>query len=98
MHKSVLSRLGALTAALPCSLVAQKSPVTIEDAISMVRIQQTYSADDRTVTFSPDGSLFATLIWRGDIPADVNHYSVLVFDATNPTAKPRTVLSVDYSH
>src|ERR1043165_9287638 len=51
--------------------MAQKTPVTIADAIEMTRIQHTYSTDDRTVTFSPDGLLFATLIWRGDLAQDI---------------------------
>jgi dipeptidyl aminopeptidase/acylaminoacyl peptidase len=75
-----------------------RSPVTIRDCIEMTRIQQTYSEDDRTATFSPDGKLFATLIWRGDIAKNVNRYTVLVFDADNLSAKPRALLTAEYSH
>lgn len=76
----------------------QGSPVTVEDCIEMVRIQQTYDQTDRTVAFSPDGSEFATLIWQGDLEKNTNHYTVLVFDARNPNRPANRVLTVDYSH
>ena len=41
---------------------AQQRPVTIEDCIEMVRIQQTYDANDATAVFSPDGRQFVTMI------------------------------------
>ena len=66
------------------------TPVTVEDAIRMVRIQDRYGMDPRFVAFSPDGSRFAVVVWRGDLERDVNLYSLLVFDVEAALARPRT--------
>lgn len=53
-------------------------PATIEDAIGMVRIQGSVSADGSVGSFSPDGERFATVTWRGDLTRNINVYSLLV--------------------
>jgi hypothetical protein len=39
-----------------------------------------YGTNERFVAFSPDGSKFATVVWRGDLAQDVNVYDLLVFE------------------
>jgi hypothetical protein len=53
---------------------AEKTPVTIEDCIRMVRIQNVYQPNEPVVTFSPDGTRFAVVVWRGDLERNTNHY------------------------
>src|SRR5687768_6703971 len=86
----------------PTTLRGAGAPSTIDvtDAISMVRIQDHFGMDDRFVAFSPDGSKFATVVWRGDLERDVNIFSLLVFDVAESLRRPRSnpspVLSIDF--
>lgn len=77
---------------------AEKTPVTIEDCIRMVRIQNVYQPNEPTVTFSPDGTRFAVVVWRGDLERNTNHYSLLVFDSQHLERPPQSVLTLQYSH
>lgn len=67
-----------------------RTPITVEDAIRMVRIQDRYGTDRRFIAFSPDGSRFAVVVWRGDLERNMNLYSLLVFDVEDALARPRT--------
>lgn len=75
-------------------------PISVEDAIRMVRIQDRYGMDDGFVVFSPDGSKFATVVWHGDLERDVNVFSLLVFDVeealSSPRATPSPVLTLPF--
>lgn len=55
-------------------------PVTVLDAIEMVRIQDRFGLDREFVAISPDGSRVATVVWRGDLDHDVNVHSILLID------------------
>jgi|GEM_PF-1176680 len=76
------------------------TPITIQDAINMVRIESNYGYDDKFLVFSPDGSKFATVVWHGDLERNVNVYSLLVFDTeealANPRQRPRPIISIPF--
>ena len=94
--------IGAIVifAGLGCIYASAQAPVaTIDDAIAMVRLQYSAALDGSVGAFSPDGSKFAAVTWRGDLTRNVNVYSLLVFDlragGAGPPA-PATVLSRDF--
>jgi hypothetical protein len=71
----VLLLAGIRLGRLPAEVAAQAGPgrlahaganrpVTVEDAIRMVQIEDRYGMDDRFAVFSPDGSQLATVVWR----------------------------------
>ncbi len=71
--------------------------ISITDVIEMSRILQTYSSEDRVAVFSPDGTKFAAVVWRGEIPRNKNIYSLLVFDATRKVRQnPDPIISIDF--
>ncbi|MPY89811.1 MAG: hypothetical protein GEU99_18050 [Luteitalea sp.] len=73
---------------------------TVADAIAMVRVQSDVSTTGSVAVFSPDGSKFAAVVWRGDLSRNVNVYSLLVFDTEhalrNPRARSTPIFSVDF--
>jgi len=96
---------GLLVAAGVAGLVAgaaaaELPTASIEDAIAMTRIQQRASLDGAVAAFSPDGSRFAAVVWRGDLARNVNVYTLLVFETKDVTQgasrPPRPVLSRDF--
>jgi dipeptidyl aminopeptidase/acylaminoacyl peptidase len=89
----VLTLLGAVL----CIHASAQAPVaTIEDAIAMVRIQYSAGLDGSVGAFSPDGSKFAAVTWRGDVARNINVHSLLVFDVRATGGQPATVLSRDF--
>lgn len=70
-----------LTATEPGSPTPSVGPtVSVADIISMTRIQDNYGMDQEFLAITPDGSRLATVVWRGDLEAQVNVYSLLVLD------------------
>jgi dienelactone hydrolase len=99
-----LARTGFLTLAIPAWIASGSAvnaqslqpTVSIRDAISMVRIPSSRSP---VATFSPDGSRFASVVWRGDLGRRTNVYDLLLFDVLGKDRRisaPRRVLSLDY--
>jgi dipeptidyl aminopeptidase/acylaminoacyl peptidase len=78
--------------------VAQQRPVTVEDCIEMVRIQQTSDVNDPTVVFSPDGRQFVTMTWRGNLKTNLNDYTLLLYDAEHLGNPPKELLKVSFSY
>lgn len=72
-----------------------KVPITIEDCIRLVRIEQRPHLDDRMIVVSRDGARFAVSLWSGDLAEDKNRYRIVMFDAA-AKAPPRTLLTIDY--
>jgi dipeptidyl aminopeptidase/acylaminoacyl peptidase len=73
---------------------------TVEDAVRMVRIQSSDAAMDGSVgAFSPDGSKFAAILWRGDPARNVNVYSLMLFEMGKAMARiaPAVLLSRDFT-
>jgi dipeptidyl aminopeptidase/acylaminoacyl peptidase len=73
----------------------------VEDAVRMVRIQSSNAAIDGSVgAFSPDGSKFAAILWRGDPARNFNVYSLVLFEmgaAMARIAPPALLLSRDFT-
>ena len=88
-------------ASSPSHAQKQELPApTIEDAISMVRIQDRADRGHTFGVFSPNGRHFAAVTWRGDLQRDTNVYSLIVLDITNDVRQrrsPRVVLTWDFS-
>jgi dipeptidyl aminopeptidase/acylaminoacyl peptidase len=76
---------------LSVSASSEARPISVADAIEMVRIEDYYGYNTEFVAFSPDGSKFATVIWRGDLEDDVNMFSLIVFDVEEALANPRQI-------
>jgi len=87
-----------LAVTLACFGAAQQRAVTIEDCIRLVHVEQTRDPDDPSVVFSRDGKQFVSLIWQGDLEKNLNHYSLLLFDAEHLDQKPTELLSVDFGY
>ncbi len=76
---------------------SDKTVVTISDCIEMTRIMVSSSSDHRVVTFSPDGSKFATVVYRGDLKRNINLYSLLVFDTgQRRRANPEPIATIEF--
>lgn len=101
-HGARLCRPGLAVAVVAVFLLpgqaAEKTPVTIEDCIRMVRIQNRFNPHDRSVTFSVGGTRFASVIWSGDVQRNTNHHSLVVFEARHLSRPPQTLLTLDRSH
>lgn len=84
----------------PTSGTLAGTPISVADAIEMVRIEDFFGRNDRFVAFSPDGSKFATVVSYGDLERNVNVFSLLVFDVAEmldgPRARPAPVLSIPF--
>src|SRR5687767_6385100 len=71
--------------------------VTIADCVEATQVLLTSNASQPVVVFSPDGSLFATVVYRGDLSRNRNVYSLLVFQASQgERATPPPVLEIDF--
>src|ERR1700722_19140775 len=81
-------------------IASGQRPVTVEDTVSMVRIQGASGLDPGSgvAAFSPNGRSFVSVVWHGDLKRDVNVYNILRFDLDNHGVwhGPKTVLSVDF--
>jgi dienelactone hydrolase len=96
---------GILAASAPSTEVlsgaGEGGPVSVVDAIEMVRIQDRFGLDREFVAISPDGSRLATVVWRGDLDRGVNLHSILIIDVESARVTPRrwddAVLSVPFA-
>jgi hypothetical protein len=59
-----------------------QSPVSIQDAIAMVRVPH-FWGEQPFFAISPDGKSGAAVTWQGDIGRNVNLYKVYVFDVAS---------------
>jgi dienelactone hydrolase len=95
----MLRLLAGMGLAVLCNyaLCDSKQPVTIQDAISMVRIDGANNANGSVGAFSPDGSKFATVVWHGDLQRNTNVYRLLLFRVNgNHVELPTTVVTRDF--
>jgi dipeptidyl aminopeptidase/acylaminoacyl peptidase len=90
--------IGLVCAFSVLPIKAQQRPVTIEDCIGMVRIQQTYDVNDPTVVFSPDGRHFVTMIWRGNLKTNLNDYTLLLYDAEHLDLPPKELVRMSFGY
>ncbi len=74
------------------------SPISVRDAIAMVRIYDGYKEDFGA--FSPDGSKFVTVVYSGILENNVNRYLLLAFDINaifrSKEVQIDTLLSIDF--
>lgn len=78
-------------------VATQRKPVAVEDAIEMRRIQGIPSQNEEIGQFSPDGTRFVSVVWRGDLARNVNLYSMLLFDLRQKKVVPRTLLTWEFT-
>src|SRR5258708_7359344 len=65
---------------VPAALTGQsRSPVTIRDAIAMVRVPH-FWGEEPFFAISADGKSGALVTWQGDLARNVNVYRLYVFD------------------
>lgn len=98
---SLRSALLSFAAVLILKMVlagAHTRPVTIQDCVEKVRIDQAYDLNDPTFVFSNDGRQFLALTWRGDLKANVNRYTLLLFDTSALAKKPVEIAHASYTY
>ncbi len=77
--------------------------VTVDDGIEMNTLANPDYVDGGgpecdVASYSPDGNRFLVVIRRGDIARDVNHYTILLWNARNLSSEqPRSVLQLNSS-
>jgi dipeptidyl aminopeptidase/acylaminoacyl peptidase len=79
-------------------LAGEPTPIRIEDAVTMTRIKYPIALDQTTANFSPDGSRFAAVVWRGDPARNVNVFTLLLFETNGGegASRPIEILSRDF--
>ena len=73
-------------------------PLTVADTIAMRKLQNAYAS--KTFSYSPDGSHFAIVTWKGNLSTGENDYQLLVYDVkqvlqyinANPNRDKRTAI------
>jgi dipeptidyl aminopeptidase/acylaminoacyl peptidase len=103
----ILAFVCGLLAALPFAhaaseeqtvLDSQHRPLSIEDCIQMVHIQQPYDPSDPSAVFSQDGRQFVTMTWQGNLRTNRNKYHVLLFNAEHLRKPPVKLLSIEWTY
>jgi dipeptidyl aminopeptidase/acylaminoacyl peptidase len=74
-------------------VASQPKPVAVEDAIEMSRILRIPAQHEETGYFSPDGTRFVSVVWKGNLERNVNLYSLLLFDLRHEKVASRTLLT-----
>jgi dipeptidyl aminopeptidase/acylaminoacyl peptidase len=78
----------------------ESEPISVRDAIEMVRIQDAFGQDRQFVAISPDGSRLAAVVWWGDLEQNVNVHALLTFDleasATRVQGPEDALLSIPF--
>lgn len=81
-----------------------KRPVTVADSIQMLRLgDESYTdgapSEGIVAKFSPDGKQFVVVLKRGNLEANTNEYSLVLFQTAEvlQSPKPRTLVSLGSS-
>jgi dipeptidyl aminopeptidase/acylaminoacyl peptidase len=91
-----LVAVGGLWFGSPTPVVSQPKPVSVEDAIEMRRIQRIPAQYEEIAHFSPDGTRFVSVVWKGDLERNVNLYSLMLFDLRQQRVAPRILLTWEF--
>jgi dipeptidyl aminopeptidase/acylaminoacyl peptidase len=81
----------------------ERRRVTVADAIEMTEwADRRYAAGagsaGRVGVFSPDGKQFVVLLKKGNLATNTNEFSIVLFDAKNPTeARPQVLITMTSS-
>jgi dipeptidyl aminopeptidase/acylaminoacyl peptidase len=76
--------------------VAQRKPISIDDAIEMQRIQRSAVQNEELAYFAPDGTRFVAVIWKGDLERNVNLYSLTLFDFRASPVTQRALVTAEF--
>jgi hypothetical protein len=89
----------AATAAQSASIVSTKRPATVADSIEMTRLgdpSYTDGAPSKGIVakFSPDGKHFVVILKKGNLEANTNEYSLVLFQTAEVFQSPKPELLV----
>jgi dipeptidyl aminopeptidase/acylaminoacyl peptidase len=93
---------GSTSAAQSTTAGQAKRPVTVADSIQMTRlgdVRYTEGASSKGIAakFSPDGKQFVVILKKGDLEANSNEYSLVLFETAEVFHSPRPRVLVSLS-